>query len=63
MWNKFPETKPLYMQPCIVAANGIAQILAVVWDGEEFKWFDEELCDPYPSEVTTHWMPFPNDPK
>ena len=52
---------------CIVAAgpDSKAQVMAVTWDEyeEEFYWFDALGLDPYPTEVTTHWMPFPSDPE
>lgn len=67
-WFEFPETKPKDQQICLVAAgpNKAAQVVAVRWCNydEEFYWFDPDLgLDPYPTEATTHWMPFPADPK
>jgi len=67
-WTKFPDTKPQDQQVCLVAGgpDKHAQILAVRWcqSDEEFYWYDPDLgLDPYPTEATTHWMPFPNDPK
>ena len=68
-WNKFPEVKPKNRQTCIVAAGPtvVAQIIPVVWDEElqEFFWHDQADgfgLDPYPTEVTTHWLPWPEDP-
>lgn len=66
IWHKFPKTKPAHGQICIVAANNIAQSVAVRWchSDQEFYWYDTDLgIDPYPTEATTHWMSFPADPK
>ena len=65
-WIDFSKQKPKNGQTCIVAAGpgSKAQVLAVVWDEHEgeFYWFEALGLDPYPTEATTRWMPFPNDP-
>jgi hypothetical protein len=65
-WIYFNLQKPKNGQMCIVAAgpNSKVQGMAVTWDEheEEFYWFDALGLDPYPTEATTHWMPFPDDP-
>lgn len=67
-WRRFDKVKPEDQQICIVAAgpDKHTQILAVRWcqSDEEFYWYDPDLgLDPYPTEATTHWMPFPYDPE
>jgi hypothetical protein len=71
-WRKFPDVKPNDGQLCIVSAAphgqiGIAQIVPVMWNerNQEFTWHEqvEENFDPYPTEITTHWFPWPDDPK
>lgn len=66
-WIDFKRQKPQANQMCIVAAGPCrhAQILAVIWHEyeKEFVWANEDLgLDPFPTEVATHWMPFPADP-
>lgn len=67
-WRRFPDVKPEPGQICLVAGGSDkhAQIVAVRWChyDQEFYWYDPDLgLDPYPTEVTTHWMPFPADPE
>ena len=58
-------------QECNVVTQDVVQFMAVIWDGEEFVWADgyeygESAFDPFPSEMATHWRPFPtfqNDPE
>lgn len=70
MWKKLSEEKPKNGQICIVAAGPtrVAQIIPLVWIEEwrEFIWHEqaEDLgLNPFPSEIATHWIPFPDDPK
>ena len=59
--------KPKQGQMCMVVADGVVQMLALVWNGDSFEWADgwdghESAFDPFPSEVATHWRPWPADP-
>ena len=69
-WAKFPDIKPKNGQICIVAAGPgrVAQILPLRWDlsAQEFFWHEDADgfgLDPFPTEVATHWMPWPSDPQ
>lgn len=67
VWRKFPDEKPGPGQICIVAAgpSRVAQIIPLVWDRDEFTWHEQAEglgLDPFPTEVATHWMPWPDDP-
>lgn len=66
-WIGIADAMPKQGQYCIVAADGIGQFLAVLWNGSEFIWADgaeygAPAYDPLPSEKVTHWMKFPDDP-
>lgn len=69
-WRKFPDEKPEDQQICIVAGGPgrVAQIIPLRWYEihQEFHWHEDSDglgLDPYPTEVSTHWMPWPDDPK
>ena len=65
-WIDFKDKKPENNQVCIVSAglDNHAQVLAVRWDAydEEFYWAEDIGLEPYPTEETNMWMPFPSDP-
>jgi len=68
-WRKFPDVKPDNGQLCIVAGgpDRVSQIIALRWDAyeEEFIWHSDSDglgIDPFPTEIATHWMPWPDDP-
>ena len=67
-WRDIEEHKPEAGQVCIVAAgvNRHGQHIGTVWSGTEFEWVDSVDgfgIDPLPSEMVTHWMPWPEDPE
>ena len=69
MWRDFSQEKPAPGQVCIVAAGPDchAQHLALIWDDceQQFYWVDDAAfsqLDPFPTEMATHWMPWPKDP-
>jgi hypothetical protein len=65
-WKKISEEKPKQNQICIVAANigdcAEAQCVAVKWVKHKFVWAVDIGLGDFPSEFTTHWMPWPSDP-
>lgn len=65
-WKKLSEEKPRINQKCIVAATvgscSIAQHASLIWVNNEFVWADDLDFDPFPSELATHWIPWPLDP-
>jgi hypothetical protein len=65
-WIAVAERLPKFGQVCVVRARGRAQWMALAWVGEKFVWADshfhgESAFDPFPSEMATHWQPFPSD--
>jgi len=69
-WNKFPDIKPKDQQLCIVAGGPgmVAQIIPLRWNEkkQEFTWHEDSdwlQIDDYPTEISTHWIPWPDDPQ
>ena len=64
-WNDIESRKPELGQTCIVVTpDGVAQWMALTWNGEVFKWADgyeygESEFDEFPTDQAKYWIPFP----
>lgn len=63
-WFNFKEKKPKAGQVCLVSTgpDNLIQYLALIWDGKDFIWADDEFYDPFPTEEANKWALFPEDP-